>query len=69
MAQEANLVRIYIGKEAEKALRNYEWPGNVRELSNVLERVISTSEEDTIHLQSLPFYIYGSRKRSHEGNP
>ena len=56
-------------KEAEKALRNYEWPGNVRELSNVLERVISALEGGTIHLQNLPFYIYGSRKKSPKGNP
>ncbi len=69
MAHEVNLVHINIGKEAEKALRNYEWPGNVRELSNVLERVISALEGDTIHLQTLPFYIYGSRKKSHKGNP
>ena len=69
MAQEANLVEITIGKEAEKALRNYEWPGNVRELSNVLERVISTLEGDTIHLQNLPFHIYGSRRKSLKGNP
>ena len=69
MAQEANLVHINIGKEAQKALRNYEWPGNVRELSNVLERVISALETDTIHLQNLPFYIYGSHKKSPSGNP
>jgi PAS domain S-box-containing protein len=69
MAQETNLVEINIGKEAEKALRNYEWPGNVRELSNVLERVISALEGDTIHLQNLPFYIYGGRKKSPNGNP
>jgi PAS domain S-box-containing protein len=69
LAQEANLVHINIGREAEKGLRNYEWPGNVRELSNVLERVISTLETDTIHLQNLPFYIYGSRKKSTRGNP
>lgn len=69
MAQDANLVEISIGKEAEKALRDYEWPGNVRELSNVLERVISALEGDTIHLQNLPFYIYGGRKKSPKGNP
>ena len=69
MAQEANLVEINIGKEAEKALRNFEWPGNVRELSNVLERVISALEGDTIHLQNLPFYIYGGRKKSPNANP
>ena len=68
MAQEANLVEINTGKEAERALRSYEWPGNVRELSNVLERVISALQGDTIHLQNLPFHIYGSRKKSPKGN-
>jgi len=68
MIQEANLVEINTGKEAEKALRSYEWPGNVRELSNVLERVISALQGDTIHLQNLPFHIYGGRKKSPKGN-
>jgi len=35
MAQEANIPKINLGKEAQTALKNYEWPGNVRELSNV----------------------------------
>jgi transcriptional regulator with PAS, ATPase and Fis domain len=68
MAQEANLVEIRMGKEAEKALRNHEWPGNVRELSNVLERVISALDGGTIHLQNLPFYLYGGRKKSPKGD-
>jgi DNA-binding NtrC family response regulator len=38
MAQEANIPQINLGREAVKALKNYEWQGNVRELSNVLER-------------------------------
>ncbi len=68
MAREADLVEINMGQEAEKALRNYEWPGNVRELSNVLERVISAMEGNTIHLQNLPFYVYGSRRKSPKSN-
>jgi len=67
MAQEAN-ISVILDKEAEKALRNYDWPGNVRELSNVLERVMSTLEGDTIHLQNLPFYVYGSRKKTPKSN-
>jgi transcriptional regulator with PAS, ATPase and Fis domain len=68
MVQEANLIEVSIGKEAEKTLRNYEWPGNVRELSNVLERVISALDGDTIHLQNLPFFLHGGRKKSPKEN-
>lgn len=68
MAQEAILFEFKLDKEAHKALRNYEWPGNVRELSNVLERVMSTLEGDTIYLKDLPFYIYGGRKISPKNN-
>jgi DNA-binding NtrC family response regulator len=36
-----------LGKEAVKALENYDWPGNVRELKNAIERslVLSRGEE------------------------
>jgi PAS domain S-box-containing protein len=68
MAQEANIPPINLGREAEKALKNYEWQGNVRELSNVLERTMSALEGDTIHLQDLPFYLHRSRNRKIENN-
>jgi transcriptional regulator with PAS, ATPase and Fis domain len=42
----------------------YDWPGNVRELSNLLERVASYLERDTIFLCDLPFHLYRSRKAS-----
>lgn len=35
-------------------LKEYDWPGNVRELENMLERVIVTSEEQTIYPETLP---------------
>jgi PAS domain S-box-containing protein len=68
MAQEANIPPINLGREAEKALKNYEWQGNVRELSNVLERTMSALEGDTIHLQDLPFYLHRSRNRKIENH-
>ncbi|MGD2125375.1 MAG: sigma 54-interacting transcriptional regulator [Desulfobacteraceae bacterium] len=62
LAEEASLPEINIDSEAEEALYHYHWPGNIRELSNVLERVLSSLEGDTIHLSDLPFYLYRSRK-------
>ena len=66
LAQEANIPPIDLGREAEKALKNYEWLGNVRELSNVLERTMAALEGNIIHLQDLPFYLHRSRKRKIE---
>lgn len=34
--------------EACKVLQDYDWPGNIRELSNVIERVVALSENDSI---------------------
>jgi PAS domain S-box-containing protein len=68
LAQEANIPQIYLGREAEKVLKNCEWQGNVRELSNVLERTIAALEGCTIHLQDLPFYLHRRRKRKIEDN-
>ena len=48
----------------EKALLNYDWPGNVRELSNVIERSLSSMEEDTVHIFDLPFYLHRTQKKS-----
>ncbi len=49
---------IEITPEAEETLKNYEWPGNVRELANVLERVASSLEGDTIQVHHLPFRLH-----------
>ena len=38
-------------------LTQYSWPGNVRELENVIERVILTADEETIHPEHLPINI------------
>ncbi|MFH1124422.1 MAG: sigma 54-interacting transcriptional regulator [Pseudomonadota bacterium] len=66
IAQDASLPHIEIDLKTEEALLNYDWPGNVRELINVLERVVSYLERDTIYLCDLPFHLYRSRKRSSE---
>jgi PAS domain S-box-containing protein len=61
-AQEAFLPEITLDSDAEEALRSHPWPGNIRELSNVLERVLSSLEGNTIRLADLPFYLYKSGK-------
>jgi transcriptional regulator with PAS, ATPase and Fis domain len=62
MSVDASLPEIHLSQEASEALYGYDWPGNVRELSNVLERVLSSLEGDSIHLPDLPFYLYRGRK-------
>jgi PAS domain S-box-containing protein len=69
MAQEANIGQISLGREAVKALKNYEWQGNVRELANVLERTMSALEGDIVRLQDLPFYLHRSHKKAVENKP
>ncbi len=67
MAKEAAMPEIGIDKEAETGLLNHHWPGNVRELINVLERVLSSLEGDTITLPDLPFYLHGGGKSGGSG--
>ena len=68
MAQEAALSEIKMGPEAEKGLMRHNWPGNVRELLNVLERTLSSIENDTIRLVDLPFYLHRTQKKSPQPN-
>ena len=68
MAKEANLSEISLDKDAARALKKYAWPGNIRELSNVLERAMSSTEGDKIHLCDLPFYISRVQKKLPEPN-
>jgi len=66
IAQESGFMEIGMDNKAEEALRSWDWPGNVRELSNVLERVSSSLQRETIYLCDLPFYLLGNKKRSAE---
>jgi DNA-binding NtrC family response regulator len=43
-----------LGKEALKALENYDWPGNVRELKNTIERCLVLSRGEEIAASDLP---------------
>src|SRR5258707_875068 len=43
-----------LGKEALKALENYDWPGNVRELKNAIERSLVLSRGEEIGANDLP---------------
>jgi transcriptional regulator with PAS, ATPase and Fis domain len=61
MAEEASLPEIHLHGDAEEALCRYDWPGNIRELTNVLERVLSALEGDTICRDDLPFYLLRSQ--------
>ena len=62
-AREANMERLSIDKDAERALRAYAWPGNVRELMNVLERSASALEGGVIRVTDLPFYVPLGKRR------
>jgi transcriptional regulator with PAS, ATPase and Fis domain len=53
----ANRLQIKIEKSAANELKNYHWPGNARELSNVLERAMYSSSNNTIYKADLPFNL------------
>lgn len=46
-----------VAPEVISLLQQYNWPGNVRELQNIVERVISITEGDTIGPEHLPDHI------------
>ncbi|MBI4641483.1 MAG: sigma-54-dependent Fis family transcriptional regulator, partial [Candidatus Tectomicrobia bacterium] len=43
-----------LSKGAYAVLQHYHWPGNVRELENLIERIVATSQSDSILLKDLP---------------
>ena len=57
MALAANRPQMGIEKNAALELKKYNWPGNARELSNVLERAMYSSGNDTIYKGDLPFNL------------
>ena len=48
---------VAIGPQAEAILQGYDWPGNVRELSNVLERIYSFLDGETIHRHHVSLHL------------
>lgn len=69
MCADSSLPPIKIHARAEEALVNYDWPGNVRELYNLLGRVLSLLEGNTIDLCDLPFYLQKKRKAAADPAP
>ncbi|MBU2451783.1 MAG: sigma 54-interacting transcriptional regulator, partial [Proteobacteria bacterium] len=57
MALAANRPQMDIEKNAAQELKKYDWPGNARELSNVLERAMYSSDNNTIYKGDLPFNL------------
>ena len=57
LTDEASLSAISIDKSAQAVLMYYDWPGNGRELLNVLERTLSSLEDELIKQTDLPFYL------------
>jgi len=43
-----------LSNQAIDLLLNYGWPGNVRELENIIERIVITSERESICVNDLP---------------
>ncbi|MCD4675923.1 MAG: sigma 54-interacting transcriptional regulator [Desulfobacula sp.] len=62
MALAANRPQMDIEKDAAKELKNYDWAGNARELSNVLERAMYSSDNNTIYKGDLPFNLDYTRQ-------
>lgn len=50
------------------ALVNYGWPGNVRELENLIERLVITSDSNTIYPSSLPFAVQNKEDDNQTGD-
>jgi transcriptional regulator with PAS, ATPase and Fis domain len=57
MTLTSNRPQMEIEKKAAYELKKYDWPGNARELSNVLERAMYSSTNDTIYKGDLPFNL------------
>lgn len=46
-----------ISNETLKCLIDYNWPGNIRELENLIHRIMSLSDHDTIEIEDLPDHL------------
>jgi len=48
-----------ISPDVLEAFLKYDWPGNVRELANILERILYSTDGDTIRIHHLPIFLQG----------
>lgn len=46
-----------IKNDALRILINYKWPGNVRELENIIERLVTLTDDSFIDVEHLPAYL------------
>src|SRR5262249_32028951 len=53
-----------LAPDAAAALKRYRWPGNVRELQNVVQRMLVTTQENRLTLESLPAEVRGVSPRA-----
>jgi len=66
----ASRLEMDIEKHAAKELKSYDWPGNARELSNVLERAMYSSNNNTIYKGDLPFNLdYSTQAQGKKKEP
>ncbi len=52
--EKENRRKIGISPDAVEAMKSYGWPGNVRELENLIKRLATLSDGDTIDADELP---------------
>lgn len=52
----------YVEPQVLEHMQQYDWPGNVRELQNVVERLVSLAQGNTIGLSHLPAEIFSPPK-------
>lgn len=57
-----------ISEKVIQVLMNYDWPGNIRELENVIERMIITSDQETLKLEDIPPEISEKENRNTNKN-
>jgi PAS domain S-box-containing protein len=62
-----NVTRV--SPEVLDILMKYDWPGNIRELANILERVLYSTDGDTIQVRHLPIFLQGMNGMSPKLQP
>lgn len=68
IAKEWNVSFKSADYEAMALLKQYDWPGNVRELQNIVERLMSTVENDVITGEQLSSVLHGQNINIHSLN-
>lgn len=53
-----------LNKEVQNVFYRYAWPGNTRELAHIIERLVVTTDRDSIGIENLPSALYQSNSSS-----